>query len=102
MGRKETTTKNLNAYEVQQLRMTMTMSQLCQYYRITYDTLYRWAKRHNVIMARITDWEVAEGIGKKTVKELAYEYNVTERVIRYRLSKLGMCARQPGQTGGRK
>ena len=92
----------LNDYDIQQMRMTMTNQEIADHYGITRNYLYVYCRKRCITVFRVTDWEVAEGIGTKTVKELAYEYNVTESTIRHRLSKLGLSARQPGQAGGRK
>ena len=84
------------------MRRTMTNQQIADFYGVTVKWLYTYLRRRCIDDARVTDWEVAEGIGTKTVKELAYEYNVSTRVIYYRLAKMGICPKQPGQTGGRK
>ncbi len=89
--------KDINPYKITQLRKTMTNQQIARLYNIAPSTFSQWCKRNNVITARITDWEVAEEIGTKTVKEIAYEYNVSASLLYNRLSKLGICARQPGQ-----
>ena len=97
MGRSEYKTKDIKPIEVQQMRLYMTEQQISEHYGITTGTLLRWAKRHNCILQRITDWELAEEIKTKTAKELAYEYNLTNAAIYYRLSKIGMRTKQPGQ-----
>ena len=102
MGRTETKTMHLKEIDVQQMRRTMSNQQIADFYGIKLNALYKWCYRHNVITIRLTDWELAEGIGTKTAKELAYEYHLTRKTIYNRLSKLGICPRQPGQKGGRK
>ena len=100
--RPEYRTNKMTPYDVQNMRRTMTQQQICDYYGINITTLYRWGKRHNVDLKRLTDWEVAEGIGTKTPKELAYEYNVSLTAIYRRLKIMGICTKQPGQRGGTK
>ena len=87
----------VNACEVQQMRTTMKTSEIAEYYGITMSALYSYCYRHNLILLRITDWELAEEIGTKTVKEIAAEYNVSSKTIYSRLAKLGICPKQEGQ-----
>lgn len=100
--RPEWKTGKLNEVDITRMRRTMSNQQIADFYGITRIALYKWCYRHNVITARLTNWELAEEIGTKTVKEIAYEYNVTTGLIYTRLAKMGICARQPGQKGGRK
>lgn len=102
MGRTETKTKDLTAFEYQRMIRTMTQKQIAELYGITPSALWRWGKRHNVILTRITDWEIAEEIWEKTPKQLAYEYNMSLSAIYRRLKIMGICTKQPGQRGGTK
>ena len=102
MGRTEYKSQNINPYEVQQLRKTMSVKAIAAHYNISERGFFWWAKRNNVILKRITDWEIAEGIWDKTPKELAYEYNVSLDTIYKHLKKMGICTKQNGQKGGRK
>ena len=75
----------------------MTQTQIAEYLGITFSTLWKWGKRHNVIMARITDWEIAEEIWSKTPKQIAAEYNVSVDTVYRKLSKMGISTKQDGQ-----
>lgn len=86
-------TLRLNPYDIQELRRTMTNRQIAEYYGIALQTYYYWCYQNNVTTARITDWEITEGIKTKTVKELAYDYNVTPILIYHRLRKLGISSK---------
>lgn len=97
MGRIETKTKSISPYDVQLMRRTMNTKAIAEHYNITPSALWKWAKRHNVILDRVTDWELAEGIWDKTPKELAYEYNVPIKFVYSRLRRMGICTRQDGQ-----
>lgn len=95
--RVEYKTNTINPYELQNQRRTKTVKELAFFYGVTPSTLERWAKRHNVILARVTDWEIAEGIWEKTPKQLAAEYNVSIDTIYKKLSRMGICTKQDGQ-----
>lgn len=95
--RTEYKTNTINPYELQNQRRTKTVKELAAFYGVTSSTLERWAKRHNIILARVTDWEIAEGIWEKTPKQLAAEYNVSIDTIYKRLSRMGICTKQDGQ-----
>lgn len=98
--RSEFKTHNISPYEVQQLRRTMSLKEIAAIYNISTRGLQWWAQRHNVILKRVTDWEIAEGIQAKTPKELAYQYNVTTGTIYSRLKTMGISAKQNGQKKG--
>ena len=93
---------NLNEYQIQEMRRTMTTKQIAEHYGTTVNAIYKWCGRRKLSLMRLTDWELAEEIGTKTPKEIAYEYKLTPEAIYHRLKKLGMCTNQPGQAGGRK
>lgn len=93
----ESKTKTLTAFEYQRLRTTMTQAQIAELYGITLSSLWRWGKRHNVILARVTDYEIEEEIYTKTPKRIAAEYNISLKTVYYRLSKMGICTKQIGQ-----
>jgi len=93
----ETKTKNIKSIEVQEMCRTMTQSQIAAHYGITPSALWKWAHRHNVIITKVTDWEIAEGIWNKTPKQLASEYNVCLNTIYNRLKRMGICTKQDGQ-----
>lgn len=95
--RTEYKTKAINAYELQIQRKIMTVKEIAHFYGVATTTLQRWAKRHNVILARVTDFEIAEGIWDKTPKELAAEYNVSLKTVYRRLARMGICTKQDGQ-----
>ena len=95
--RTEYKTNNINPFEVQSMRRTKSVAEIAAFYGISIRGLEYWAKRHNFILQRVTDWEIAEGIWNKTPKQLAAEYNVSLNVIYYRLTKMGICAKQDGQ-----
>ena len=86
----------LNPYQFQMLRKEMTMKEIALKYGYNYKALQAWCYRRGIDIKRITDWEIAEEIKTKTVKEIAYEYNVTVRVIYYRLKKLNINVKQRG------
>ena len=93
----ESKTKMLTAFEYQRLRTTMTQTQIAELYGITMSSLWKWGKRHNVILSRVTDYEIAEEIYTKTPKRIAADYNVSVRTVYYRLSKMGICTKHIGQ-----
>ncbi len=95
-------TTSLNAFEIYEKQKTMSNKQIAAAFGVNLFTFYTWCYRHNVITKRLTDFEIAEEIGTKTVKEIAYEHNVSTITIYRRLSKMGICPKQPGQAGGRK
>lgn len=95
--RVESKTKNLTPFEYQKMRTTMTQAQIAELYGITLSALWRWGKRHNVILSRVTDWEIAEEIYTKTPKCIAAEYNISVKSVYYRLAKMGICTKQTGQ-----
>lgn len=97
MGAVETKTKLIDIVEFQQMRRTMSMIQCAKFYGVTVSALYKWGNRHNVILKRITDDEIAEGIMVMTPKELAAEYNVSLYLIYGHLKKMGISTKQKGQ-----
>lgn len=90
-------TNTINPYELQNQRKTKTVKELAIYYGVTTSTLERWAKRHNVILARVTDFEIAEEIWSKTPKQIAAEYKVSINTVYKKLSRMGICTKQDGQ-----
>ena len=95
--RTESKTKNISPYEVQQMRRSMSCKEIAEHYKISPSALCKWAKRHNFIVERVTDLEIAEGIWSKTPKQLAAQYNVDTSTIYKRLLKMGICTKQDGQ-----
>lgn len=93
-------TGKLNAVDITKMRRTMSNQQIADFYGVTKMAYFKWCYRHNVITSRVTDWELAEGIGTMTVKELAIEYNVQPALVYRRLAKMGICTKQDGQKGG--
>ena len=93
----ESKTKTLTAFEYQKMRATMTQTQIAELYGITLSALWKWGIRHNVILARVTDYEIAEAISTKTPKRIAAEYNISVKSVYYRLSKMGICTKHIGQ-----
>lgn len=83
-------TLNLNPYDIQEMRRTMSSKEIAAHYQIPVQTLYHWCYRNNVLITRITDYEIEEGLKLHTVKELAYYYNVTIGAIYARAKKLGI------------
>ena len=98
--RSEYKTNTINQFDVQQMRRTMTIKEIAAHYNITVGGLEYWARKHNVILQRVTDWEIAEGIWSKTPKQLAAEFNVSLDTIYSRLTRMGICTKQDGQKGG--
>ena len=86
----------LNPYQFQILRKEMTMKEIALKYGYNYKALQAWCYRRGMDIKRIADWEIAEEIKTKTVKEIAYEYNVSIQVIYYRLKKLNVNIKQRG------
>lgn len=95
--RVESKTKKLSPYLYQKMRTTMTQTQIAELYGITLSALWKWGKRHNVIMKRVADYEIAEAITTKTPKCIAAEYNISLGSVYYRLSKMGICTKHIGQ-----
>lgn len=95
--RVESKTKNLSPFEYQKMRTTMTQTQIADFLGITLSALWKWGKRHNVILARVADYEIAEAITTKTPKCIAAEYNISLGAVYYRLSKMGICTKHIGQ-----
>lgn len=69
-------TQALNPYEITQMRKTMSNHQIAAYYGLKYDTYMNWCRTNKIETRRIADWELLEEIETKTVKEIAFEYNV--------------------------
>lgn len=86
-------TRNINPFDVQEMRRTMTNKQIAQYYGVTLQTFYWWCYQNNVTTARVTDWEITEALETKTVKEIANEYNVTVWLIYSRLRAMGISSK---------
>lgn len=97
MGAVETKTKLIDIVELQQLRRTMTLVQLASYYNVTTSALWKWSQRHNVIMKRMTDDELAESIMTMTPKQIAIEYNVNLFSVYKRLKRMNINPKQKGQ-----
>jgi hypothetical protein len=88
MGRRERGI--ITPYEFQELRRLYTFREIAKFKGYTESGLFRWCNRNNVITSRIADWEIAEEIKNKTPKEIAYEYNVSLKVVYWRLKKMGI------------
>lgn len=86
----------LNPFEIQQLRRTMTNKEIAEKYGLPLSTFSTWCHRNNVITARITDYEIEEGLQFMTVKELAFLYNISIHVIYDRLHKNNIYLRKKG------
>ena len=97
IGRTETKTRYISPYEVQQMRRTMSYKKIAEHYNMTASALWKWAHRHNIILSKVTDWEIAEEIWSKTPKQIAAEYNVSLDTVYKKLSKMGICTKQDGQ-----
>ena len=95
--RTEYKTNLLTPYDYQEMRRTMTQTQIAERYGITLSALWKWGIRHNVILSRITDWEIAEEIWSKTPKQIAADYNVSVQTVYKKLSTMGICTKQDGQ-----
>ena len=100
MGRIETKTKGISPYEVQLMRRTMNYKKIAEHYNMTASALCKWAQRHNIILSKVTDWEIAEEIGSKTPKQIAIEYGVHIATVYKKLARMGICTKQEGQKGG--
>lgn len=86
MGIKEKGT--ITPYKYYTLRKNYELQEIANMVGYSYWGLYHWCKRNVVETRRLTDWEIAEEIRKKTPKEIAYEFNVSLDVVYYRLKKL--------------
>lgn len=80
----------MNAYDIQQMRKEMTTKEIAEYYNVKLQKLYAFCYRNNVILTRITDWEIQEGIQIYSVKELAYMYNISKNAIYARIRKMNL------------
>ena len=81
---------NYNAFDIQNMLRTMTSKQIADFYGISYKALNCWCCRHKVSLLRLTDYELKEEIANKTVKEIAFEYNIGTSAVYYKLKKLGI------------
>ena len=81
---------NYNAYQIQSMMYTMTSKQIADFYGVTVNALSVWCCRNKVSLVHLTDYELEEEIQVKTVKEIAYEYNLGLGAVYYRLRKLGI------------
>jgi len=85
----------LNAYTFQKLRQEKTMKEIADLFGYgSVISLYWWCYRNAVEVKRITDWEIAEEIGKLSAKEIAYKYNISLSSVYYRLNKMGISPKQ--------
>lgn len=80
-------TQALNPYQITVMRRTMTTHQIAAYYGVKYDTFMNWCRTNKVETRRITEWEFLEEIQTKTIKEIAFEYNVKKCVLYCLLEK---------------
>ncbi|SEP82618.1 hypothetical protein SAMN04487977_101540 [Treponema bryantii] len=90
MGMVEYKTAHLKPVEVQQMICRMSAQQIADYYGLKKITFWKWCVRHQIIVQKITDWELEEDIKIKTPKEIAYEHNITVDTVYNRLKKLGL------------
>lgn len=79
-----------NAYQIQSMMYTMTTKQIAAFYGVTVNALCVWCCRHEISLIRLTDFELEEEIQTKTVKEIAFEYNIGIGAVYYKLKKLGI------------
>lgn len=81
----------INPYKFYNLRKFHTFKEIAEMVGYSIDGLYHWCRRNGVEVKRITDWEIMEALNNnKSVKEIAFEYNVNLKVIYYRLEKKGI------------
>ena len=95
--RKPTVTKNLNPYEVNALLHNHTGKAAAELLGINYNTFCFFCRQNGLIVRRITDFELAEEIGTRTVKQIAAEHGMSIKTIYKRLSLMGICTKQDGQ-----
>ena len=81
----------INPYKFYNLRKIYTFKEIAEMVGYSIDGLYHWCRRNDVEVKRITDWEITEALkNNKSVKEIAYEYNVNTKDVYYRLQKMGI------------
>ena len=80
----------INPYKYYEMRRTYTVKEIAKMTGYTVNGLLRWCYRNGVETNRISDSDIAEEIKTKTAKEIASEYNVTIKVVYYRLEKMGI------------
>ena len=90
MGRTAYKTNHLKPYEVQQLLTKMSGLKVAKIYGLQRNAFYKWCSKQNIIVQRITDYELKEEIKVKTPKEIAFEYGYTLNTVYKRLKKLGL------------
>lgn len=84
----------INPYKFYNLRKFYTFKEIAEMVGYSTDGLYHWCRRNDVEVKRITDWEIMEALNNnKSVKDIAFEYNVNPKVIYYRLEKNGIYLR---------
>lgn len=81
----------INPYKFYNLRKCYNFKEIAEMVGYSIGGLYRWCRRNGVEVKRITDWEIMEALNNnKSVKEIAFEYNVNAKVVYYRLEKMGI------------
>lgn len=80
----------INPYKFYEMRKSYSNKEIARITGYTDSGLSRWCKRNGVETHRITDSDIVEEIKTKSVKEVAFEYNVKADVIYYRLKKMGL------------
>ena len=81
----------INPYKFYNLRKIYTFKEIAEMVGYSIDGLYHWCRRNDVEIKRITDWEIMEALkNNKSVKEIAFEYNVNAKGVYYRLQKMGI------------
>lgn len=80
----------INPYKYYEMRRIYTIKEIAKMTGYTVNGLLRWCYRNGVETNRISDSDIAEEIKTKTAKEIASEYNVTLKIVYYRLEKMGI------------
>lgn len=82
--------RTINPYMFYNLRRCHSFKEIAEMVGYSIDGLYHWCRRNGVEVKRITDWEIMEALNNnKSIKEIAFEYNVNAKVVYYRLKKMG-------------
>lgn len=82
--------KDLNAYDIEMMRKTMTAKEIATVYKMTVNALYHWCRRNGTILQRATDWEIQEALETMNAKEIAFELNLTLPTVYRRIKQMGL------------
>lgn len=79
----------INPYKFYNLRKVYSFREIAEMVGYTKDGLYHWCRRNGVEVKRVTDWEILEALkANKSVKEIAFEYNINVKTIYSRIQKI--------------